>query len=345
VGLTVDRLNGTGAAEWQAYVRRSHAATLFHDLRWSDAVRRCFRHRPIYLLAREGDGMRGILPLFEVRSVLVGRVLVSVPYGVYGGIAADTSGVASALLDGAARWARRLGVRYVELRHLQPNRFHLPTKGRYVTFIKDLPASADDCLGALPRKARAAARHAIDRYRLRAEFGPRHLPAIHHLYARTVRRLGSPVYPRRFFELLAEGFGEQCVCQAVFHQDVMVAGLLSFIFKDRMMPYYSGSLLDYRHMNTSNFLYLKAMEYGVEHGCRQFDFGRTRRENTGPYQFKRNQGFRPQPLPYQMLLTGRRPKVRLDPGEEQFSLAQQVWRRLPLAVTKWVGALVTRSIP
>ena len=350
--VRVDRLDEADAAEWQAYVRRSDSATLFHDLRWSAAVHGCFRHRPMHLVAREGGEIRGILPLFEVRSVFVGRVLVSVPYGVYGGIAADSEAVASALLDACRWWAERLGVNYVELRHLDTNRLGLAVNERYVTFIKALPASAAECLAALPRKARAAARHAINRYRLRAEFHPRLLSAVHDLYARTVRRLGSPVYPRRFFEVLAERFGSQCVCQAVFHEDVMVAGLLSFVFKDRMMPYYSGSLEPYRHTNANNFLYLKAMEYGVEHGCRTFDFGRTRRENVGPYQFKKNQGFEPQLLPYQVLVTNGRAALeaaravpRLDPGEQRFSVAQQVWRRLPLPVTKWVGAVVTRSIP
>ena len=343
--VRVTRLEEGEKTAWQGYVAERPAASLFHDLRWSEAVRRAFYHRPWHLVARRGREVCGILPLFEVRSVFVGRVLVSVPYGVYGGIAADDEEAAAALLDAAARLADGLEVNYVEFRNFEANGFDLPVDRRYVTFVKRLPVSSGDCLSMLPRKARAAARHAINRYRLRAEFHPRLLPAVHDLYARNVRRLGSPVYPRRFFRLLAEAFGRKCVCQGVFHGEVMVAGLMSFVFKDRMMPYYSGSLAEYRHTNANNFLYLKAMEYGVEHGCRWFDFGRTRRENAGPYQFKKNQGFEPRPLPYQVLLVKGRSMPRLDPGAERFSLAQEVWRRLPLPVTRWVGGVLTRSIP
>ena len=345
--MRVDRLREEERSEWQEFVARCRSSTLFHDLRWSDAVGRCFHHRPLHLVAREGrrGNICGILPLFEVRSFLAGRLLVSVPYGVYGGIAAESAGAAEALLDAAAWWARKLEVNYLELRHLEPNNFDLPTDGRYVTFIKALPERAEDCLAQLPRKARAAARHAINRYRLRAEFRPDLLSAVYDLYARNVRRLGSPVYPKRFFRLLAQLFGEKCICQVVFYGEVMVAGLMSFIFKDYFMPYYSGSLPAYRRTNANNFLYLKAMEYGVEHGCRYFDFGRTRRANIGPYQFKKNQGFEPRPLPYQVLLVRARQMPRLDPGAERFGPAQAIWRRLPLPITRWLGGMVTRAIP
>lgn len=344
-GMRVYRLDEGDAGEWQAYVRGSPQATLFHDLRFSRAVERAFHHRPIHLVARRRGRLCGILPLFEVRSVFSGRTLVSVPYGVYGGIAADSEAAAAALLETATRLAWSLGVRAVELRHLEPNGFPLPAIEGYVTFVKALPDSEGACLERLPRKARAAARQAIHRYGLRAEFGPHLLEAVYDLYARNVRRLGSPVYPRTFFRELAGRFGGQCVCQVVRHETTIVAALLSFTFKDRMMPYYSGSLPSHQHMNPNNFLYLKAMEYGVAHGCRWFDFGRTRRQNTGPYQFKVNQGFSPQPLPYQMIPVGARRVDRVDPGQERFRLAQRVWSRLPLSATRWMGGLITRSIP
>jgi FemAB-related protein (PEP-CTERM system-associated) len=343
--VRVDRLDGGERSEWQAFVRRSTASTLFHDLRWGEAVRSAFQHRPFHLMAREGSTVRGVLPLFEVRSVFSGRSLVSVPYGVYGGIAADDARAAEALLEAAAALGQRLGVDRIELRHLAPNRFRLPGVDRYVTFTKGLPSAPEECLGALPRKARAAARQAIERHQLNVDFGPHLLGAVYDLYARNVRRLGSPVYPRRFFEALVENFGEACVCEVVSYQGLPVAGLLSFVFKDRMMPYYSGSLPEYAHVNPNNFLYLKAMEYGVSHGCRVFDFGRTRRENSGPYQFKVNQGFEPQTLPYQVVLIRAREVSRLDPGEARFALAERLWRRLPLPLTKWIGGVVTRSIP
>jgi len=343
--MRVDRLDNQDRGAWQAFIGRCDAATLFHDLRWSQAVRSAFHHRPMHLVARSGDTVTGVLPLFGVRSVFTGRTLVSVPYGVYGGIAADDDESFERLLAAARRLGRRLGAGYVELRHLEPNGFDLPGTDAYVTFIGPLPDTEEGCLAALPRKARAAARHAIKRHGLQARFGRQYLGAVHDLYARNVRRLGSPVYPRRFFEALADCFGDACVFQVVLLDDAPVAGLVSFVFRDRMMPYFSGSLPQYRHVNANNFLYLKAMAYGVAHGCRWFDFGRTRRANTGPYAFKVNQGFEPRPLPYQFLLTGARAVARVDPGQERFNLAQQVWRRLPLGVTKWVGGVVTRSIP
>src|SRR5689334_23926449 len=42
-----------------------------------------------YLVARAGTDVRGVLPLFEIRGLRAGHVLLSVPYGVYGGLCGE----------------------------------------------------------------------------------------------------------------------------------------------------------------------------------------------------------------------------------------------------------------
>jgi len=83
----------------------------------------------------------------------------------------------------------------------------------------------------------------------------------------------------------------------------------------------------------------------VKLGCRTFDFGRSRVDNTGAYNFKRFQGFEPTPLHYQYYVPrgGRVPD--LNPGNRKLELAQRVWARLPLAVTRPLGAWLAKSIP
>ena len=74
----------TETVDWDSFVRSTPGGSPFHLLAWKQAVEAAFSHRPHYLMAVRGGGLEGVLPLFEVRGLLGGRGLVSVPYGVYG---------------------------------------------------------------------------------------------------------------------------------------------------------------------------------------------------------------------------------------------------------------------
>ena len=79
-------------------------------------------------------------------------------------------------------------------------------------------------------------------------------------------------------------------------------------------------------------------------GYRVFDFGRSR-EGTGAYNFKRHWGFEPRPLPYQYALLDGATMPNMSPSNPKMRLAVEAWKRLPLAVTKRVGPLLTRFLP
>ena len=147
------------------------AAAPFHLLAWKRAVESTFGHRAHYLMAVRGGGLEGVLPLFEVRGLLGGRGLVSVPYAVYGGICASSEPARAALLDAARELATRTGAQYVELRHRANQQVEgLPTKSLYVTFSRSICANDEENLSAIPRKQRRMTRQGA-KFDLRAEVG------------------------------------------------------------------------------------------------------------------------------------------------------------------------------
>jgi FemAB-related protein (PEP-CTERM system-associated) len=288
----------------------------------------------------------GVLPLFQVRSLFVGRVLVSVPYATYGGIVADTPQAARSLLEAAQALCRERGARYLELRHRDPSGLDLPEFGQYDTFRKALPSRAEDVMAQLPRKTRAAARKGLEQLgEDSSALGPEWLDTIYDLYAYTLRRLGSPNYRRRLFRALRGTYGDDCVCLIVRRDGRPLAGVLSLVFRDEIVPYFSGSLPEGMERNANNVMYLRLMEYAAGRGLRWFDFNRSRRDNHGPHAFKRYHGFEPSPLHYQMYLCRARRPPNLTPSNRKFALAGRVWSVLPLAVTRPLGAYVTRWIP
>ena len=83
--------DGDAAAcvRWDEFVAACPAATFFHRSGWQRLIREIFRHRTYFLYAERAGVVEGILPLAHVRSLLFGNGLISLPFAVYGGIAAN----------------------------------------------------------------------------------------------------------------------------------------------------------------------------------------------------------------------------------------------------------------
>src|SRR6266478_10239438 len=127
MALEVQPLSGE-SIEWDAFVRSMPGGSPFHLLAWKRAVETTFGHRPRYIMAVSEHGIEGVLPLFEVRGLLGGRGLVSVPYGVYGGVCATSAAAREALVGASRQLAGRVKADYVELRHRSGQEADLPTK-------------------------------------------------------------------------------------------------------------------------------------------------------------------------------------------------------------------------
>src|SRR2546425_9777306 len=106
--LEVRPLTGE-SIEWDAFVRSTPGGSPFHLLAWKRAVEQGFGHRPHYLMAVGDHGIEGVLPLFEVRGLLGGRGLISVPYAVYGGVFARAGAAPPAAPPPAPPLPERLG--------------------------------------------------------------------------------------------------------------------------------------------------------------------------------------------------------------------------------------------
>lgn len=346
VSFHVSALREAGSRVWDDFVDASPSGTPFHRSEWLHASCAVYGHQSCSLVATTGeDGtICGVLPLCRVKGPLTGKALVSAPYAVYGGVLAEDLEVREALQFEAKRLADENGVRFLEIRQGQPLE-GFEGRSQYYTFRKALPERPEDVLGTFPKKARAAVRHAIDRYKLTARFGPELLDTFHRLYTVSLRRLASPGHSKAFLKRLVEGYGPRCLVQVVYHEGTPVAGCLSLTFRNQVLPYFAGIDDQYSRLNTSNYLYYSLMEEAVRMGLQVFDFGRTRQDNEGGCQFKINQGFEPEPLHYSYYIPRGGTLPDLRPSNPKFSLAQAVWKRLPLPVAAAAGGIVTRWLP
>ena len=78
-------------------------------------------------------------------------------------------------------------------------------------------------------------------------------------------------------------------------------------------------------------------------GLARFDFGRSKRD-TGPFHFKCNWGFEPQPLAYEYYLVAAGQMPDVNPTNPRYRLLVDAWRRLPLPLANLIGPALARSL-
>jgi FemAB-related protein (PEP-CTERM system-associated) len=347
--LTVEELTPPLEAAWDRFVKAAPAGTFFHQLGWRWLVERVFDHRAHYLLARRGTEITGVLPLFEMKSLLFGHSLVSIPFAIGGGVVVgggDDAGTADALVRRARALAERLGVDYLELRSEQPAAADLLTKDLYVTFRTDLAEGEEAWLKRMDRKRRQMMNYVA---KDAAGFswttaGLEELPLFYRLFSESMRHHGTPVYPRLFLEQILDRFPTQTHLFFVHHQGKPVAGVLNLLFRDVIMPFYAGADRTVRPRGVDDYLYLSILRWGRENGFRTFDFGRSKR-GTGAYAFKARWGMTEVPLAYQYHLVRARELPNVSPANPKYKALIETWKRLPLPLTQLLGPRIIRSIP
>ena len=307
--------------------------------------------RPIRELVHEGQRLlvQGVREPVEDKGArfttdikLFGNALVSLPFAVYAGVAASSDEAAQALEAEAQRLAQKLGVAHLELRHMQPRHTDWPRQDLYVTFRKAILPEEEANMLAIPRKQRAMVRKGI-KHGLRAEVDAG-VERFFALYADNVHRHGTPALPKRYFQALRDEFGQDCEVLTVLAPDGKpLSGVLSFYFRDEVLPYYAGDDLAARDLAANDFKYWELMRRAGARGIKVFDYGRSK-QGTGPYAFKKNWGFEPTPLHYEYKLYKRDAVPQNNPANAKFKLMIETWRRLPLGVANWLGPYVVRNL-
>ena len=330
------------ATRWDAFVARCPEGTFFHRIGWRTLLEEEFRHRTHYLVAERGNTLVGVLPLAEVRSRLFGHALVSLPFAVYGGPAADDRESADALVDAALARATALRVGHLELRDQMPRRPDWPRQDLYVTFRRELARDVEANLLAIPRKQRAMVRKGI-KNGLRGVIDPS-VERFFELYADNMHRHGTPPLARRYFERLLQVFGPACeVLTIVDVEERPVSAVLSFYFRDEVLPYYAGDTIAARDLAANDFKYWDLMRRACERGIRVFDYGRSKR-GTGSFDFKKNWGFDPSPLAYEYALLRRDSIPQNNPANPKYRAFIALWRKLPRRAAVALGPHIVRNL-
>jgi FemAB-related protein (PEP-CTERM system-associated) len=332
------------SAASERYVESHASASAYHRPGWLDVIGEAFGHETRYLVAESANGIAGVLPLVLFRSRLFGRFVVSIPFLNYGGILADTAGAERALLDRAIAETKRIGGSHLELRHTRQLFSELPAKRHKVAMRLSLATTIDQQWQRLDRKVRNQIRKGEKSDLSVQTGGAELLDSFYAVFARNMRDLGTPVYSPRFFRAVLSMFPDETRVLTVASGGRPVAASVVHWHRDTIEVPWASAIREFNPLCANVLLYWHMLRFAIERGLRIFDFGRST-PNEGTYLFKKQWGAEPSDLVWEYWMADGCALPDLNPKNPKFSLAVDVWRRLPVRVATTFGPMIVRNIP
>jgi FemAB-related protein (PEP-CTERM system-associated) len=332
------------APQWDGFVHRHPHGTPFHLTAWKHCIENTFCFQSLYLMALEAGILRGVLPLFLVQNLVIKKALISSPFAVYGGALAETTEVLHTLIDHANALGKELGVEYVELRNGHPEQTAAPSNvDRYATFTKCLSNTKEALIETIPKKTRNMIRKAL-RTPFTTRVDKENIENFENLHSKTMRRLGTPCFPKDHFRQILQHFKGMVDIREVVLKEQVMAVSMNFYFRETMHAYYAATDQAFSGLAPNTYMYFDHLLWAGQNGYKTFEFGRSKK-GTGAYEFKTHWGTEVRALPYNIALVRGQEVPNYGPANAKFSLAINVWRHLPMPLTRALGPRLISMFP
>jgi CelD/BcsL family acetyltransferase involved in cellulose biosynthesis len=328
---------------WGAFVESSPHANIFHHPTWIHLLADCYGYRPFVLAVCDDTGqIRAGLPIMEVNSPLTGRHWVALPFTDHcAPLSADAESLHE-LFASLADLQMKRAAPQLELRSAIPPDIQASTDAIHLLHLLSLSSDAQAVLRTFKRtlvqnRIRKAERDGVKVCWAKSRCD---LETFYVLHWQTRQRVGRPVQPKRYFELLWQRLIEPGLgfILLAYKDGVPIAGGVFLAYKTTIMYKYGASDSAYWGLSPNHLLFWTAIRWGCEHGYTLFDWGRTEVTHTGLRDFKNTWGTQEIPLPYS-ILSATRPRPMTG---RLTNLVERVIRNAPPSVCRLTGELLYR---
>lgn len=340
--MKINELTKNDIQRWNDFVFQHPDGSFYHRAEWKEVLERTYGHPMYFFFAEENGEIKGVLPMGQVKSRLFGNALISLPFFVQGGMLSVGDAAFNALTEKATALAQQLQVDYMEMRTTKQQHMDWEVKSDvYARFRKAIDPDVEQNMNNIPRKQRAVVRKGIQAG-LVSEWDE-DMDRFYESYAYSLHGLGTPVFPRKLFHILKEVFKDDCDVLSIFKDGQLVSSVMNFYYRDEVLPYYAGASDLARQYKAHDFMYWELMRRSCERGLKWFDYGRSK-VGTGPYSFKKNWGFEPEPLEYEYYLVKAKEIPNVSPTNPKYAMFINSWKKLPFWATKIIGPRINKYL-
>lgn len=292
---------------WRELLSDSADATPFHHPAWSLLLAEAYGFRPFALIQEDEDG-RAVagLPMMEVSLPLRRPRWVSLPFTDFCSpltLHRELSDDFSTELD---LLRTRGGIDRLEVRAPLPPAGAAQLSSSAFRHVLRLGTNDEEVLQNVryPQVRRSVKKAIREGVVVRPGESKRDLVDVFYkLHVMTRRRLGVPVQPRRYFELLWSRMLEPGLGRLFlgYSNGTPIAGAIVLLWKSWAIYKYSASDERAKKLRPNNLLVWTALQWSIEQRVTLFDFGRTDADHEGLRTFKKGWGAHEEALTYSTL--------------------------------------------
>lgn len=326
---------------WLDFVTSFAETTVFHHPVWSGLLSDCYGYRSFVVawIDQNGKIVAG-LPMMELENLLQPKRWVSLPFSDYCFPLFYNDFSVSLLTETLSALRRVHNVSNIEVRHTLPTVHDVHLSASYVFHSLELCPDPDVVFNNFERKFRQYPRKA-EREGLTVHIGNNweDVNTFYGIHLKTRVKLGVPIQPRRFFNLLwqrmiVNGLGTVVIVKE--KTGTPISGAIILYYGRNAMIKFSGSDPTYLHTRCHYLTFWKCIEWACVSGMSLIDFGRTDVEESGLRKFKDGWGAKEEFLTYSTIV--QKPSRRSSDRYAKF--LNVLIRNSPPVVCKIAGELL-----
>lgn len=328
-------------ADWTSFACSHPSASFFHTGVWSSVIADCYGlHRLVVLVRDQAGRVAAGLPVVEARSPLGRRRWVSLPFTDACPPLLAPGAAPLEVLDALGEASASAGVRALEIRGeiaTSPG-VHLVARG--VEHSTRLEPGAGSLAGRISkrhmRNVRTAEKNGVAVHR---GMGRSDIDEFYRLHVMTRHRLGVPVQPRRYFDMLAaRAFPDSGFVMSAVANGSVVASVIFLLSPHALVYKYSASDPTASGLRATHLLCYEALTWASEQGLSALDWGRSDLEAEGLRAFKAGWAAEERPLVYTYVAD----KPPRQSSGRVYAATRVVLRHSPAWVCRAAGAAVYR---
>jgi len=349
VELQIRQTTSSDKTCWNRYVHAHPQATAYHNFAWVESVEQAYGHPNTSLIASHNTQVVGVLPVTKMQIPFAGQSLCSLPFCDLGHALADNEQIVTALLEQLQQLKNSSDARKIEYRDTDSQTAVIAVsddelQGKKVRMLLPLPETSELLLKGFKSKLRSQVRKS-EKNGLTYQTGntPELLNTFYQIFAQNMRKLGSPVHSKTWFQTLRQNYENDLLISVVYTESTPIgAGIVLRNNTKACIPW-ASTLTEYNRLAPNMMLYWSLLKEVTDTGAKEFDFGRST-YGEGTFKFKQQWGAKPQPLNW--VLPGQQPL----PADKQSTsgklrkIVEQTWPKLPIGVTTFVGPRIRKYI-
>jgi FemAB-related protein (PEP-CTERM system-associated) len=333
----------TDPIRWNKFVESHTDANYFHLYEWKYCFEKTYGLETVYFEVCNNNEVVGIFPLTLIGLKGISRRAISLPFCIYGGPLTFSEDIETFLIKEAKRvlQTRFKNIEGIELRKIVT----MGSQSGYVSMLRELPDRSEVLWKSLRTKERNQVRKA-ERSGLEICWGKEYLDEFYAIYTKKMHCLGTPVHPKKWFCNILVTMPEQTDLITVWMENIPVASMLIFKFKDRLFVLAASTITRYNSFCPNTLMYWEVLKYGCENEFNLFDFGRSR-IGSSTFNFKKNWGGHPVNLNYEFasLRSQKSKPVGNTYGSTKMILTAKCWSKMPYCLSLWLGPAIRKYVP